>query len=57
MKEEKLKTAIEAEGNEQIECPFCGDVIPAFELKSDHAHPEEQSKLILDLLNKNDDEG
>ncbi len=50
-----LKRALEAEETEQTECPFCGEVIPAFELKTDHAHPREQSELILTLLKETEE--
>ena len=50
MNRETLRRALEAEGTESIECPVCGDNIPAYELATDHAHPREQLKIILDLL-------
>lgn len=49
---EKLKTAIQAEGNERIECPICSDKIPAFELASDHAHAKKLMELVLDTMSK-----
>lgn len=52
MNRETVKEALEAEGNERIECPVCGDEIPAFELATDHAHSKELLKTILGLLNR-----
>lgn len=52
MDRETVKAALEAEGNERIECPVCGDEIPAFELATDHAHSEDLLKTILRLLNR-----
>ncbi|QGX94783.1 hypothetical protein EI982_08210 [Haloplanus rallus] len=52
MNRETLKEALEAEANERIECPVCGDEIPAFELSTDHAHSKELLNTILELLNE-----
>jgi hypothetical protein len=52
MDKETVREALEAEGNERIECPVCGDEIPAFELATDHAHSKELLKTILRLLNR-----
>jgi len=52
MDRETVKKAVEAEGNERIECPVCGDEIPAFELATDHTHSKELLKTILRLLNR-----
>jgi len=49
MDEEAIREALEAETTEQIECPVCGDEIPAFELATDHAHNRELLGLILEL--------
>jgi len=49
MNREILKEALEAEATEQIECPVCGDEIPAFELATDHAHSRELLRLVLHL--------
>ncbi|WP_337653230.1 hypothetical protein [Halomontanus rarus] len=50
-----LARAIEAEGTEQIECPFCGEEIMAFELSSDHSHSIEQLELIESILRESGD--
>ena len=52
MDREPVKKALEAEGNERIECPVCGDEIRAFELATDHTHSEELLKTILRLLSR-----
>lgn len=51
-----LKAAIDAEANDRIECPVCGEEIPAFELATDHAHPKELLNTILDLLPELEDD-
>lgn len=50
MDTETLREALEADGNERIECPVCGDQIPAYELTTDHAHTKELLELVADLL-------
>jgi len=58
MNRDTLREAVEAEGNERITCPVCGDEIPAFELATDHAHTRELLELVADLLpEETDDEG
>lgn len=52
MDRETLKEALDAEENERIECPVCGDEISAFELATDHAHSEELLETVLRLLNR-----
>ena len=52
MNREILKEALEAEATEHIECPVCGDQIPAFELVTDHAHSKELLNAVLELLNE-----
>ena len=56
MNRETVKEALEAEGNERIECPVCGDEIPAYELATDHAHAIELLELVEDLLPEETDE-
>jgi predicted RNA-binding Zn-ribbon protein involved in translation (DUF1610 family) len=52
MNSETVKEALQAEGTERIECPVCGDEIPAFELATDHAHSQALLKTILELLGR-----
>ena len=52
MNRETVKEALEAEGNERIECPVCSDEIPAYELATDHAHAIELLELVEDLLHE-----
>ncbi len=54
MDREIVKTALEADVNEQIECPVCGDETLAFELATDHAHSKELLQTILRLLDRPD---
>ena len=49
MDEEAIRKGLEAEPTEQIECPVCGDEIPAFELATGHAHSRELLRLLLEL--------
>lgn len=56
MNKRTLKTALEAEPTDRIECPVCGDEIPAFELTTDHTHPRELLELVVDLLPEATDE-
>lgn len=50
MDREVLEAALEAEGNERIECPVCGDEIPAFELATDHSHTQKLLKALLETF-------
>ena len=56
MNRETVKEALEAEENERIKCPVCGDEIPAYELATDHAHAIELLELVEDLLPEETDE-
>ncbi|WP_128906798.1 hypothetical protein [Halorubrum amylolyticum] len=56
MDRETVKEALEAEGNERIECPVCGDQIPAYELATDHTHTTELLELVANLLPEETDE-
>jgi hypothetical protein len=52
MNKETLKRALEAEGTEPIECPVCGDRIPAYELATDHAHTGALLRLVRALADE-----
>lgn len=52
MNKETLKRALEAEGTEPIECPVCGDRIPAYELATDHAHTGTLLRLVRALADE-----
>lgn len=56
MDPETIRTAVEAEGNERINCPVCGESIPAFELGSDHAHTTELLEALANQLTEGTDE-
>lgn len=56
MNRETLIDVLEVEANEHIECPVCGDEIPAYELATNHAHTRELLELVADLLPEETDE-